>query len=80
MGGDKSLREQSSRLADGDYTIKLLVNLLARNRSKCHERCIGGPRPQGSLALSVRNNHAAEPRRTLQFTPNLRSFRNIKSR
>lgn len=35
----KSVRGQSSRLGDdGDYTIKILVNLLARNKSKCPER------------------------------------------
>lgn len=38
-----SLRGQSSRLAAyKDYTIKLLVNPVVRNRSKCHERLLEG--------------------------------------
>lgn len=56
--GDQSVRGQSTRLAaNGDYTIKLLVNLLAQNRSKCHERLLEGARPRGSLVMSVWNNN-----------------------
>lgn len=48
-GGDKPVRGQSTRLAaNGDYAIKLLVNLSARNRSKCHERLFEGARPCAS--------------------------------
>lgn len=44
--GDKSLRGQSTRPpSDEDYTIKLLVSPVVRNRPKCHERCLEGRIP-----------------------------------
>lgn len=38
--GDES--QFTSVPSDGDYTIKLLVNPVARNRPKCRERCLEG--------------------------------------
>lgn len=59
--GPEGIGQDEDRLPDwqpaGDYTIKLLVNLLARNRSKCLDRLLKGARPR-ALGDEARRSRA----------------------